>query len=428
MESGLECMPMNQQQNIGDQIRDAVQDAINKQDFTALSQTVGQGLSAAADAIGRSIQNAQQQAQQNAQPRTAANSQRQQREMAQRQRTAAIYQQRQQAALARHQQQQALAAVSWRYAKGGTTKAAGIGMTIGGGVLSASFGVSLLTMLAGISLAGPALIAGTVTVGACLAGSIALLVGGTKRIGFADRFLAYKRVLGTRQACPISELQQAVGKSADFVVRDLRKMISKGMFTQGHLNADATQLIVTNEAYQLCLESERTQAEQARVQRLTQDASNGDVRLSAEEQALLAKGNAYVVRIRAINQQIPDPEITRKINQIETVVQKIFEYAGEHPEVIGDLQRLMDYYLPTTVKLLDAYADLDAQPIQGENITSAKREIEETLDTLSVAFERLLDSIFKDMTWDVSTDISVLHTVLAQEGLVEGAFEGKDSK
>lgn len=425
MQSGLECMPMSSQRNIGDQIRDAVQDAINKQDFTALSQTVGQSLSAAAEAIGQSIQNAQQ----NTQQQGAANSQRQQREMAARQRNAAIYQQRQQAALARHQQQQALAAVSWRYAKGGTTKAAGIGMTIGGGVLSASFGVSLLTMLAGVSLAGPALIAGAVTMSAFLAGSIALLVGGTKKIAFADRFLAYKRVLGTRQACSIAELQQAVGKSADFVVRDLRKMISKGMFTQGHLNADSTQLIVTNEAYQFCLESERTQAEQARIQRLTQNAgADEQVQLSTEEQALLAKGNAYVARIRAINQQIPDPEITRKINQIETVVQRIFEYAGEHPEVIGDLQRLMDYYLPTTVKLLDAYADLDAQPIQGENITAAKREIEETLDTLSVAFERLLDSIFKDMTWDVSTDISVLHTVLAQEGLVEGAFEGKDLK
>lgn len=415
---------MNQQQNIGDQIRDAVQDAINKQDYTALRQTVQQGIDAATEAIGRGIQNAQQ----NAQKQAAANGQRQQQDMARRQQAAAIYQQRQQAALARHQQQQALAAVSWRYAKGGATKAAGIGMTIGGGILSASFGLGLLTTLAGISLAGPELIAGSVTLAAFLAGSIGLLVGGTKKIGFADRFLAYKRVLGTRQACSIAELQQAVGKSADFVVRDLRKMISKGMFTQGHLNADATQLIVTNEAYQFCLEAEHTQAEQARIQRLTQESSTGEVQLSAEEQALLAKGNAYVARIRAINQQIPDPEITRKISQIETVVQKIFEYASEHPEVIGDLQRLMDYYLPTTVKLLDAYADLDAQPIQGENITSAKREIEETLDTLSVAFERLLDSIFKDMTWDVSTDISVLHTVLAQEGLVEGAFEGKDSK
>ena len=84
---------------------------------------------------------------------------------------------------------------------------------------------------------------------------------------------------------------------------------------------------------------------------------------------------------------------------------------------------MMDYYLPMTVKLLDAYEDMDGQPVQGENITASKKEIEETIDTLNIAFEKLLDSIFRDTAWDVSTDISVLHTVLAQEGLTEDDFE-----
>ena len=266
---------------------------------------------------------------------------------------------------------------------------------------------------------------------ACLAGSVGMLVAGARKIGFADRFRSYRRLLGTRQACSVAELQKATGQSRAAVVKDLNRMIARGMFTQGHLSADDKQLMVTDEAYAHYLELERAKAEQARVRRLTRDADaapDGPVRLSAEQQALLSKGEAYVVRIRAINDRIPDPEITRKIRQIEMVVQKIFDYAAQHPEVIDDLQRLMDYYLPTTVKLLDAYADLDAQPVQGDNITSAKHEIEETLDTLSVAFERLLDSIFKDMTWDVSTDISVLHTVLAQEGLAPGAFEGKEPR
>ena len=112
-------------------------------------------------------------------------------------------------------------------------------------------------------------------------------------------------------------------------------------------------------------------------------------------------------------------EISRKISRIELIVQKIFDRAKEHPEIIPDLNRLMDYYLPMTVKLLNAYEDMDSQPIQGENITASKREIEETLDTLNVAFEKLLDSVFEDTALDLSSDISVLHTVLAQEGLTE---------
>ena len=82
----------------------------------------------------------------------------------------------------------------------------------------------------------------------------------------------------------------------------------------------------------------------------------------------------------------------------------------------------MDYYLPMTVKLLDAYEDMDKQPVQGENIVSAKTEIEQTLDTLNDAFARLLDSVFQDVAWDVSSDISVLHTMLAQEGLTGNDF------
>ena len=88
-----------------------------------------------------------------------------------------------------------------------------------------------------------------------------------------------------------------------------------------------------------------------------------------------------------------------------------------------DISRMMDYYLPTTVKLLEAYEDLDAEPVQGENIISSKKEIEKTLDTLNVAFEKLLDSLFQDTAWDVSSDISVLEMMLAQEGLTKDDFK-----
>ena len=104
-------------------------------------------------------------------------------------------------------------------------------------------------------------------------------------------------------------------------------------------------------------------------------------------------------------------------------MQKIFDRVKEDPGSLEDIRKLMEYYLPTTVKLLDAYQQLESQPVQGENIKNSKEEIEKTLDTLNVAFEKLLDSLFEDVAWDVSTDISVLHTMLAQEGLTEDGFK-----
>ena len=87
------------------------------------------------------------------------------------------------------------------------------------------------------------------------------------------------------------------------------------------------------------------------------------------------------------------------------------------PSLAPELHQFMNYYLPTTQKLLDVYRELANQPVQGQNISDTKKEIEETLDTLNQAFENLLDSCYKDTAWDVSTDISVLNTMLANEGL-----------
>ena len=91
--------------------------------------------------------------------------------------------------------------------------------------------------------------------------------------------------------------------------------------------------------------------------------------------------------------------------------------ARKQPESASELRKLMSYYLPTTVKLLNAYKELDKQTVNGENITKTKKEIEDALDTINSAFENLLDSMFQNMAWDVSSDISVMQTMFAQDGL-----------
>ena len=106
---------------------------------------------------------------------------------------------------------------------------------------------------------------------------------------------------------------------------------------------------------------------------------------------------------------------------------RIFTEAEKDQDIVDDLRKMMSYYLPTTRKLLDAYCELSEQPVQGENIETTKREIEAALDTLNDAFGRLLDSLFEEKAWDISADISVLNTMLAQEGLTKSDF-GMDTK
>ena len=154
-------------------------------------------------------------------------------------------------------------------------------------------------------------------------------------------------------------------------------------------------------------------------------AETAETGLSAEARAVIDKGQEYIKEIRRCNDEIPGEEISDKIYRMELLVKRIFEQAEAHPENISDLRKLMEYYLPMTIKLLNAYEELDRQPVQGENIETSKKEIEGTLDTLNAAFAKLLDNLFQDTAWDVSSDISVLEAMLAQEGLTKDGFADK---
>lgn len=246
-----------------------------------------------------------------------------------------------------------------------------------------------------------------------------LLYSGVRTLGMVKRFKVYRRTLGQKTYCALEELARYAGRSEAFVRRDIQKMIGQGFFLQGHMDQEQTSLIVSDETYRHYRQSMRAYAEKQETAARQQTEASAH---KPEVQEVLDRGNAFIAQIRKCNDDIPGEEISRKIDHMENIVRRIFQRAEEHPEIVPDLKKLMDYYLPMTVKLLDAYADMDAQPIQGETIAASKREIEGTLDTLNLAFEKLLDSIFKDTALDVSSDISVLNTLLAQEGLTQDDF------
>ena len=289
-----------------------------------------------------------------------------------------------------------------------------------GGILKSFFGFcgtfffGLAT--AGFVIAGEVLntLPAAITSAAMLAGSGWMLGSGVGTMKTVKRFRTYRKLLGQKTQCALEKLARAVGKDISFVRKDVQKMIGRGMFREGHLDHEQKHLITSNATYRQ-FEQARLQLEAAQRQRAAEAANAPDPRI----REVLDKGSAFLAQIRKCNDDIPGEEVSAKIYHMELIVERIFARAKAHPEVIPDLKKLMDYYLPMTVKLLTAYADMDAQPVQGGNIESAKREIEGTLDTLNRAFEKLLDELFQETALDVSSDITVLQTLLAQEGLTD---------
>ncbi len=253
-----------------------------------------------------------------------------------------------------------------------------------------------------------------------LVGGGTLLSSGIRSLGRVSRYKVYLKALGKNTHIALEKLSRSVGKPVKFVRKELQGMINQGLFLEGHLDHEEQNLITSDETY-AHYEQSRLQMEarkQAEAAAPKQPSSTPDPKV----QEVLDRGNAYLREIRRCNDEIPGEEISAKISRMEAIVQRIFERAKAHPEIIPDLRKLMDYYLPMTIKLLNAYADMDRQPIQGDTIRASKQEIDTTLDTLNLAFEKLLDSVFQDTAMDVSSDISVLHTLLAQEGLTGDDF------
>ena len=123
--------------------------------------------------------------------------------------------------------------------------------------------------------------------------------------------------------------------------------------------------------------------------------------------------------LRAVNDAIPDEVMSDKISRLEAVSAKIFEQAKADPDKLPKMRKFMDYYLPTSLKLLKTYAELDAQDVEGENITESKQRIEQTMDMLVHAFETQLDQLFQDDAMDVSADIDVMQNMLRADGLTD---------
>lgn len=303
--------------------------------------------------------------------------------------------------------------------------------------VSGMLGFSLVILAASAAALGFSIAVPGSILAVLFAGSLSVGICGRNKAALAKRFRRYREVIGNRTYCLIEELASAIGENYKFVRKDLRKMIGKGFFQTGYLDRKETMLITDSDTYQQYLtaqtEYERREMtnqaareeEAKKKARMEEEQKESDGRLTPKCREVVEEGRRYIRHIHECNEKIPGEAISAKLDRLELVITRIFREVERRPETADDMKKMMSYYLPTTQKLLDAYCEMDDQPIAGQNIESTKKEIEATLDTLNTAFENFLDSFFEEKAWDISSDITVLQTMLAQEGLTGKDFEQK---
>ena len=134
---------------------------------------------------------------------------------------------------------------------------------------------------------------------------------------------------------------------------------------------------------------------------------------------MIAQGKGALEEMRRLNDSIQDAAISAQIERLSQVSDKIFQQVKADPKKLPQIRKFMDYYLPTTLKLLNAYDRMGAQGVSGENIDATMQRVESMMSTIVAAFEKQLDMLFGSEAMDISTDITVLENMMKREGLSE---------
>lgn len=140
--------------------------------------------------------------------------------------------------------------------------------------------------------------------------------------------------------------------------------------------------------------------------------------------ALLDEEEKAISEMRRLDKAIEDEKVSAQIVHLEDVTTKIVNFIVENPQKKSQVRKFFNYYLPTTLKLLNAYDRMDETGISGMNIDGTKGKVEEMMDTSLAAFDKQLDALYADDALDISAEIKVMEGMLAQEGLKDDAISG----
>ncbi|MBR3437344.1 MAG: 5-bromo-4-chloroindolyl phosphate hydrolysis family protein [Lachnospiraceae bacterium] len=315
--------------------------------------------------------------------------------------------------------------------------------TVGGGVLAGIGGtVSLsyiLTMVFGQTVQVPLMFAAILGTGVAAFG-LSLLVKGLQKKGRAGRFSEYLQALGEKTMIKLEDLAQSAGRSISYIRKDVQDMMDRRLFQQGHLsNVDGDQYLITaDQTYKNLLEykeyserkteEERYLAEQREETDRQVEAQLRESGLSTAGIQIVMEGRRHLTDIERLNSEIPDAEITEKLQKMAALVRELLAAVTKNPGKAGDLRKVMNYYLPTAKNLLNTYIEIDKAPRKTEENLKTQKDISGTLDKLNTSFDNLLRQIQTHEKWNVNAEIRVLNSMLEMEGLGEDPIRKPSQK
>ncbi len=244
--------------------------------------------------------------------------------------------------------------------------------------------------------------------------NILLIMRFVSTIKYKNRFDVYNEILRFSSIEILDDLAGYSKQKELTIVRDLERAVKHKLIPQGHFSRDNLVFMVSDEIYDKYMQKPAVYDRYFKNQ--IEERKRMKSRTNAMNQ-IMDKGNKYIEKIHDFGSIIKEKSVSRKLEKMETIVSMIFHEIDINPSQAHSLGMFLNYYLPTTEKLLDAYASIGEKQIKGKNLSKAKKEIEEALDTIVCAFEGILEKLYEEHEMDIASDIAAMEIMMKQEGL-----------
>ena len=301
----------------------------------------------------------------------------------------------------------------------------GTGLLVFGGMIAGIALTAITEAIAGSAVSSAMMVLGVLCIPPAIVSAYTLAKGVMTK-NRVQRLSSYIQEWKDKSFIMLSDLASRTGQSLAQIRKDIDYMLVNRMLPGIRMDQEETCLLLTDEAisqYEAAKESQRLREEEEK--RLREEEERWE-NASDEERDMrdftLQAENA-MEELTDYRQSISSEDMLRKLDRLDLLLSRIFVCVKEHPEKVRLTMRLMNYYLPSVLRLLSVYTDMEKQPIQGETIQKTREEIESSLDTINDALEEMFDELFQEEALDASADIQVLKMMLAQDGWVRPSYD-----
>lgn len=233
-----------------------------------------------------------------------------------------------------------------------------------------------------------------------------------------QNYIRFLRELGHNTVIPVRDLASSVQQTEEDTVNDLLYMMQNGYFHQARIVENDSLFLLDIPTFKL-YKNQASKIDREETEEIQENSDN------KKAKSIIENGQIYLDRITNSMEKIQNRVFLNKVEKVKKTIKNILSLIKKYPDKAYALDKFMDYYLPTTAKLVDTYIEFESMNTGDEKILSSMQEIDKSIETINEAYEKIQVELLSDRAMDIQTDIDTMKLLLNQEGLLKDDWSNK---